>query len=73
MSNSSFDPTLWLRAFTKIGGGYVLMSGRRLYFAVRECDGEALPGVMAQIVGQPERQEAVKQAIELHQHGEVQS
>lgn len=70
---TTFDPSLWLRAFTEIGGGYALMSGRRLHLIVNECDGDALTGMMAQIVGQPERQEAVKHAIELRQHGEVRS
>ncbi|MGJ3629837.1 hypothetical protein AB5I41_28940 [Sphingomonas sp. MMS24-JH45] len=38
---------------------------------VDDCDGEALTSVMAQIVGQPERQEAIKTAIERRSFGEV--
>ncbi|MEH3099810.1 hypothetical protein [Sphingomonas adhaesiva] len=67
----SFEPRLWLSALTAIGGGYALMSGRRLAFLVDDCDGEALTNVMAQIVGQPERQEAIKSAIERRNFGEV--
>lgn len=66
-----FDPSLWLGALTSIGGGYALMSGRRLAFLVDECPADELTGVMAQIVGQPERQEAVKHAIERRQVGEA--
>jgi hypothetical protein len=67
----TFNPKLWLQAFTTIGGGYALMADRRLAFLVDECDGEALTGVMAEIIGQPERQEAIKSAIERRQIGEV--
>lgn len=66
-----FNPALWLRAFTTIGGGYALMADRRLAFVVDECDGEMLTGVMAEIIGQPERQEAIKATIERRQVGEV--
>jgi len=72
MASSHFDPSLWLRSFTEIGGGYALMSGRRLFFSVDRCDTIALTDMMAQIVGQPDRQEAVKGAIERRQHGEAQ-
>lgn len=68
---SDFNPGLWLSALTSIGGGYALMSGRKLAFVVDECDGEALTSVMAQIIGQPERQEAIKAAIERRQFGEA--
>lgn len=66
-----FDPAVWLSAFTAIGGGYALMVDRRLAFLVDECDGEDLTGIMAQIVGQPERQEAIKVAIERRSVGNV--
>ena len=66
-----FDPKLWLAALTEIGGGYALMAERRLAFIVEHCDGEALTPVMAQIVGDTDRQEAIKMAIELRQVGEV--
>ncbi len=71
VSARDFDPATWLGAFTAIGGGYALMSGRRLAFLVDECDAEDLTGVMAQIVGQPERQEAIKSAIERRSLGQV--
>jgi len=66
----SFDPTLWLDAFTRIGGGYALMADRRLAFVVQDCDGEDLARVMAQIIGDDERQQAIKAAIERRQCGE---
>lgn len=66
-----FDPRLWLSALTAIGGGYALISGRKLAFVVDDCDGEALTSVMAQIIGQPERQEAIKAVIERRQFGEA--
>jgi hypothetical protein len=67
----SFDPKAWLGTFAAIGGGYALMADRRLAFVVDACDGEDLTGVMAQIVGQPERQDAIKAAIEQRQNGEA--
>ena len=66
-----FDPQLWLSAFAEIGGGYALMADRRLAFLVEGCDGEPLTSVMAQIVGNPERQEALKSAIERRQSGDL--
>jgi hypothetical protein len=69
MAGLNFDPRLWLLALTSIGGGYALMADRRLAFLIDDCDGEALTGVMAQVVGQPERQEAIKCAIEGRQNG----
>lgn len=71
VSTHGFDPGVWLGAFTAIGGGYALMSGRKLAFLVDECDAEDLTGIMAQIVGQPERQEAIKSAIERRSLGQV--
>ncbi|WP_375249256.1 hypothetical protein [Sphingomonas sp.] len=71
VSTRGFDPGVWLGAFTAIGGGYALMSGRKLAFLVDECDAEDLTGIMAQIVGQPERQEAIKSAIERRSLGQV--
>lgn len=66
----SFEPQLWLSALTTIGGGYALMSGRKLAFLVDGCDADALAGVMGQIIGQPGRQEAIKASIERRQCGE---
>lgn len=60
----TFNPTAWLESLTAIGGGYALMSGRRLAFLVDDCDTTELTNVMAQIVGQRARQEAIKDAIE---------
>lgn len=71
VSGREFDPGVWLGAFTAIGGGYALMSGRKLAFLVDECDAENLTGIMAQIVGQPERQEAIKGVIEQRSFGDV--
>lgn len=67
----SFDPTVWLAALTEIGGGYALMSGRKLFLSVDHCDGDDLTGVMSQIVGHSDRQEAIKRAIEDRQNGRV--
>lgn len=69
--DSAFDATLWLAALTEIGGGYALLSGRRLYLSVGRCSGEPLTAIMQQIVGRPDRQEAIKQAIESRQNGSV--
>ena len=66
-----FDPKAWLGNFAAIGGGYALMADRKLAFLVDACDGEDLTGVMAQIVGKPERQDAIKAAIEQRQNGEA--
>ena len=66
-----FDPMLWLAALTEIGGGYALMSGRKLFLTVDQCDGDDLTGVMSQIVGHADRQEAIKRAIEHRQNGLV--
>lgn len=67
----AFDPAIWLRALTEIGGGYALVADRRLAFLVDECGGEALTAVMAQIVGRADRQEAIKRAIEDRQNGQI--
>lgn len=66
-----FNPALWLQAFITIGGGYALMADRRLAFLVDDCDGEALTSVMAEIIGQPDRQEAIRSTIERRQIGQV--
>lgn len=67
----SFDPTVWLAALTDIGGGYALLSGRKLFLSVDKCDGDDLTGVLSQIVGHADRQEAIKRAIEDRQNGRV--
>ncbi len=66
-----FDPRLWLSALTMVGGGYALAADRRLAFLVHDVGNEDLAPVMAQIIGQPERQEAVKAAIERRRNGEA--
>lgn len=70
-NSDRFDAAVWLQALTTIGGGYALMADRRLAFLVDDCDGDDLTSVMAQIVGKPERQDAIKAAIERRQNGEV--
>ena len=71
LAGMGFDLAAWLAALTTIGGGYALTSGRRLAFLVDGCDGEDLAIVMAHLIGQPDRQEAVKRAIEQRQNGEA--
>lgn len=70
-SAPTFDPSLWLAALSAIGGGYALMADRRLAFLVQGCDGDELTRVMSQIVGDTDRQEALKLAIEQRQVGEM--
>lgn len=67
----TFDPAAWLTAMAQIGGGYALMSGRRLALMVDECHPEDLTTVMAPLIGRPDRQEAIKLAIEQRQLGQV--
>jgi hypothetical protein len=71
LDQASFEPRRWLDAFAEIGGGYALGADRRLAFLVRNCDGDKLTRAMAQIVGQAERQDALKTAIERRQLGEA--
>lgn len=68
---ASFEPKLWLSALTTIGGGYALMSDRKLAFLVDACETDALAGIMGQIIGQPDRQDAIKATIERRQCGEA--
>lgn len=67
----AFDPRMWLSAFAAMGGGYALMADRRLAFVVHDCDGDDLTRAMSQIVGNTERQEALKLVIEQRQAGEA--
>ena len=69
--DTAFQAPQWIDALTEIGGGYALMSGRRLCFLVEGCAADALSAVMAQIVGHPDRLEAVKCAVEQRQRGEA--
>ena len=66
-----FDPTRWLCSFTNIGGGYALTADGRLNLFVGDCDGEKLAQVMAAVAGHPDRQQALKSAIQQRQCGEV--
>lgn len=68
---SGFDPDSWLRGFTEIGGGYALTTDGRLSLFVGDCDGEQLAQVMALVVGNADRQLAVKRTIQQRQCGEV--
>ena len=67
----AFNPRLWLDALTAIGGGYALASDRRLHLLVDDCPADELTPVMAQIIGNADRVEAVKHAIVLRQAGEA--
>ncbi|MDR6787663.1 hypothetical protein J2Y58_001004 [Sphingomonas sp. BE138] len=67
----TFDPAAWLAAMTQIGGGYALMSGRRLALMVDDCHPEDLTTVITPLIGRPDRQEAIKAAIERKQLGAV--
>ena len=71
LTGNDFDPQLWLSALTSIGGGYALMADRRLTVMVDGCDDDELAFVMSQVIGHPERQEAIKVAIERRQFGEA--
>ena len=67
---NAFDPTAWLSALVAIGGGYALASGRKLWLVVQDCPADELTPIMAQLVGKPDRVEAVRSAIERRQIGE---
>ncbi|WP_332789106.1 hypothetical protein [Sphingomonas sp. GB1N7] len=66
----TFDAAGWLSALVAIGGGYALASGRKLWLVVQDCPADELTSIMAQVVGRPERVEAVRTAIERRQNGE---
>jgi hypothetical protein len=68
---STFDPGAWLSALTQAGGGYALASGRKLWLVVDQVPADALTPLMAVLIGQPERQEAVRATIERRQNGET--
>ncbi|MEG3086070.1 hypothetical protein [Sphingomonas sp. PB4P5] len=71
MSAPAFDPAAWLHALVAIGGGYALASGRKLWLVVQDCSADDLTPVMAQLMGKPERVEAIRVAIEQRQNGEA--
>jgi len=54
-----FDPAAWLDAFTAVGGSYALTAEGRLWLG--EIGAPSAPwGNICQIVGHPERIEAIK-------------
>jgi hypothetical protein len=65
-----FDAAGWLSALVSIGGGYALASGRKLWLVVQDCPADALTSIMAEIVGKPDRVEAIRWTIEQRQNGE---
>ena len=65
-----FDARAWLAAFTDIGGGYAVISGRQVAFIVDRSDTRAA-GVIAQVTGRPGRLDDVRSYIELRQNGEA--
>lgn len=67
----TFDPAAWLSALVSIGGGYALASGRKLWLVVEECDAADLASVMRPLIGEPDRVEAIRTAIEHRSFGEV--
>ena len=70
-ATAPFDPRAWLSAFVTIGGGYALASGRKLWLVVQDCPADDLTPVMAQIVGKPDRAEAIRLFIEAQQNGDL--
>jgi len=63
----TFNPIAWLSALVAIGGGYALASNSKLWLVVQDCPADELTTVMSQIVGNPERLEAVRSTIERQQ------
>ena len=68
---NTFDAPAWLSALVAIGGGYALASGRKLWLVVQDCPADALTPIMAEIVGKPDRVEAIRWTIEQRQNGET--
>jgi hypothetical protein len=67
----SFSPAAWLHNLVHIGGGYALTTERKLWLVVEHCPSDELTPLMAQIVGNPDRVEAVRHIIERRQIGEM--
>ncbi len=67
----TFDPTAWLSALVQIGGGYALASGRRLWLVVDDCDRDDLAAVMRPLIDNPDRADAIRDAIERRQNGDA--
>jgi hypothetical protein len=58
----TFDASAWLDDFTTLGGGWVSM-GERIAFLTAGVFAQDLTFMMAQLVGRPERMNAVKAEI----------
>ncbi|MCR5872280.1 MULTISPECIES: hypothetical protein [unclassified Sphingomonas] len=58
----TFDPAQWLSDFATLGGGYV-HTGERIAFLTAGVFAQDLTFMMAQLVGRPERMNAVKAEI----------
>lgn len=69
-NEAPFDARAWLAAFTDIGGGYAVISGRQVAFIVDSRDTRGA-GVIAQVTGRPGRLDEVRSFIELRQNGEA--
>jgi hypothetical protein len=67
----TFDAAAWLSALVQIGGGYALASGRKLWLVVEDCDYDDLVSVMRPLIGNPDRAEAIRVAIERRQNGDA--
>lgn len=67
----SFSPAAWLHNLVQIGGGYAMTTERKLWLVVEHCPSDELEPLIAQIVGNPDRVEAVRTVIERQQIGEM--
>jgi hypothetical protein len=59
----TFDPRDWLARYEQAGGGYALTSGDKLVFITSTIDGLSLALAFRQIVGHPDRLDAIKAAV----------
>lgn len=69
-NQAAFDPGAWLASFTAIGGGYALISGRKIAFIVDPTNDKAV-SVVAEVTGGSARLDAVRAMIERRQNGET--
>ncbi|WP_267395012.1 MULTISPECIES: hypothetical protein [unclassified Sphingomonas] len=70
-SSPFFSPAAWLHNLVQIGGGYALTTERKLWLVVEHCPSDELTPLMAQIVSNHDRVEAVRLMIERRQIGEA--
>ena len=68
---STFDAAAWLATFTSLGGMYALGADRRLALVVYGPCALDLAAMVAEVAGQPDRQEALRVSIEQRQCAEV--